>query len=157
MNRLLLGNGLLTSEGSFWLRQRWLSQPAFNRQRIAAYGPSMVACTERMLAGWRDGETRDLHADMMHLALAITAETLFGANVGGEAVTSPACQGRGDTAVLASCRRFKEQSGGMTPVWGGTDNGAPTLSPLPSPHFGHGGAGNSVGRGGREGIPGRAG
>jgi cytochrome P450 len=85
MNRLLLGNGLLTSEGTFWLRQRRLSQPAFNRQRIAAYVPAMVGCTERMLAGWHDGDTRDVHADMMHLALAITSETLFGAEVGSEA------------------------------------------------------------------------
>jgi cytochrome P450 len=85
MNRLVLGNGMLTSAGPFWLRQRRLAQPAFNRQRIAAYGPTMVGCTERMLAGWRDGETRDVHADMMHLTLAIAAETLFGADVGSEA------------------------------------------------------------------------
>jgi cytochrome P450 len=85
MNRLVLGKGLLTSDGPFWLRQRRLAQPAFNRQRIAAYGPAMVGCTERMLAGWHDGEARDVHADMMHLALHIAAETLFGADVGAEA------------------------------------------------------------------------
>ena len=38
MNRLMLGNGLLTSEGDFWLRQRRLIQPAFHRERIAGYG-----------------------------------------------------------------------------------------------------------------------
>ena len=43
MNRLLLGNGLLTSEGDFWLRQRRLIQPVFQRERIAGYGPDMVA------------------------------------------------------------------------------------------------------------------
>src|SRR5262245_47885215 len=64
LNRLLLGNGLLTSGGEFWLRQRRLAQPAFNRQRIAAYGDTMVGYTQRLLEGWRDGETRDLHTEM---------------------------------------------------------------------------------------------
>src|ERR1044072_7573934 len=41
--RRLLGNGLLTSEGDFWLRQRRLAQPAFHRDRIAAYADVMVA------------------------------------------------------------------------------------------------------------------
>lgn len=69
MNPILLGNGLLNSEGNFWLRQRRLIQPAFHRNRIAAYGDVMVGYTERLMAGWRDGETRDVHADMMHLTL----------------------------------------------------------------------------------------
>jgi cytochrome P450 len=83
--RPFLGNGLLTSEGDFWLRQRRLAQPAFQRQRSAGYGEAMVAYTERMLAGWRDGETRDLHADLMGLTLDIAARTLFGIDMTGEA------------------------------------------------------------------------
>jgi cytochrome P450 len=83
--RPFLGNGLLTSEGDFWLRQRRLAQPAFQRQRIAGYGETMVAYTERMLAGWHDGETRDLHADLMGLTLDIAARTLFGIDMTGEA------------------------------------------------------------------------
>ena len=43
--RPLLGNGLLTSEGDFWLRQRRLAQPAFHRERINAYAETMVAYT----------------------------------------------------------------------------------------------------------------
>src|SRR4051812_45005422 len=54
MTRLTLGNGLLTSEGDFWRRQRRLAQPAFHRDRVAAYADVMVAFTERMLAGWED-------------------------------------------------------------------------------------------------------
>src|SRR5438552_2632331 len=73
----VLGNGLITSEGDVWLRQRRLAQPAFHRDQIAAYGATMVAYAERMLADWRDGETRDLHADMMCLTLEIAAKTLF--------------------------------------------------------------------------------
>jgi len=76
-NRRLFGNGLLTSEGDFWRRQRRLSQPAFHRERIESYARVMVAYTERMLAGWRNGERRDVHRDMMRLTLEIVAKVLF--------------------------------------------------------------------------------
>ena len=79
--RAVLGNGLLTSEGSFWLRQRRLAAGAFQAERIAGYGPDMVSCGMRMLANWRDGESRDIHADMMQVTLDIVARTLFGADV----------------------------------------------------------------------------
>jgi cytochrome P450 len=78
MNRRLLGNGLLTSEGDFWLRQRRLIQPAFLRERVAGYGPDMVALADKMVASWRGGETRDIHADMTRLTLEIAAKTMFG-------------------------------------------------------------------------------
>ena len=54
--RSLLGDGLLLSEGDFWLRQRRLVQPAFHRQRVAAYGEVMTAYTARRLADWKDGQ-----------------------------------------------------------------------------------------------------
>jgi cytochrome P450 len=84
MNRLLLGNGLLTSEGDFWLRQRRLIQPVFQRERIVSYASDMVAFTQRQLASWRDGEVRDLHAEMRKLTLAIASKSLFGADVTGQ-------------------------------------------------------------------------
>jgi cytochrome P450 len=80
-----LGNGLLTSEGDFWVRQRRLAQPAFHREQIAAYGQIIVAYTERMLTTWQDGETRDIYRDMRRLTLEITARTLFDADVTGRA------------------------------------------------------------------------
>jgi cytochrome P450 len=85
MNRLLLGNGLLASEGGFWLRQRRLVQPAFTRERVAAYGAIMVDFAERMLQGWQPASVRDVHADMTQLTLEIIAKTLFDADVHGEA------------------------------------------------------------------------
>jgi cytochrome P450 len=80
LNPLVLGNGLLTSEGDFWLRQRRLIQPAFVRGRLAAYAPVMVAATERVLGEWQQGETRDVTTEMMRITLDIAARALFGAD-----------------------------------------------------------------------------
>jgi cytochrome P450 len=85
LNPVVLGSGLLTSEGDFWLRQRRLIQPAFLPSRIAVYAPAMVAATERLMNEWRSGEARDLHVEMKGLTLAIAAETLFGADATGNA------------------------------------------------------------------------
>ncbi len=85
INRALLGNGLLTSEGDFWLRQRRLAQPAFHRNRIAGYGEVMVAYTNRMLDRWQEGETRDILEEMMTLTMEIVAEVLFDADVAEDA------------------------------------------------------------------------
>src|ERR1700730_15423051 len=74
-NRQLFGNGLLTSEGDFWLRQRRLAQPAFHRGRVASYAATMVEYTERMLSGWGDGEERDAHQEMMRLTLQIVGKS----------------------------------------------------------------------------------
>jgi cytochrome P450 len=80
-NRHVFGEGLLTSEGEFWLRQRRLAQPAFHRARIASYAATMVEYTRRMLDGWRGGEERDAHQEMMRLTLQIVGKTLFDADV----------------------------------------------------------------------------
>lgn len=87
MTPLVLGKGLLTSEGDFWLRQRRLIQPAFSRQRIASYAPLMVEETEQILAEWQPGQQRDIFTEMMRLTLNIAAGTLFGADVRDEART----------------------------------------------------------------------
>ena len=81
----LLGEGLLTSEGEFHLRQRRLMQPAFHRQRVAAYAEAMTRYAAQTRERWRDGETLDVHAEMMRLTLAIVGKTLFGAEVEAEA------------------------------------------------------------------------
>lgn len=77
----LVGNGLLTSEGEEWRRQRRLSSPAFHRQRIAAYASTMIEFTERLTSSWREGETRDIHREMMRLTLEIVVRCLFKADV----------------------------------------------------------------------------
>jgi cytochrome P450 len=77
----LVGKGLLTSEGEEWKRQRRLSQPAFHRERVASYGQVMVDYSNRLTAKWKEGESRDVHPDMMRLTLEIVVQCLFGADV----------------------------------------------------------------------------
>lgn len=80
----LLGEGLLTSEREFHLRQRRMIQPAFHRQRVAGYAESMIEFSERLSGEWRGGEVRDIDKEMMRLTLWIVGKTLFSANVEDE-------------------------------------------------------------------------
>ncbi|HEX8352435.1 MAG TPA: cytochrome P450, partial [Pyrinomonadaceae bacterium] len=80
----LVGNGLVTSEGDFWRRQRRLAQPAFHRDRVEAYAETMVGFTEQALARWGDGQTLDAHDEMMLLTQRVVARTLFSADVSGD-------------------------------------------------------------------------
>ncbi len=75
--RQVLGHGLLTSEEPLHMRQRRLAQPAFLRERIAAYGEVIGAQTEAMTARWQSGSVTDLHPQMLELALRIVGKCLF--------------------------------------------------------------------------------
>src|SRR5258705_354256 len=75
--RRLFGQGLLTSEGEFWTRQRRLSQPAFHRDRIASYAGTIVEFTGKLIDSWQPGETRNIHEDMMRLTTQVVTRTLF--------------------------------------------------------------------------------
>ncbi len=83
--KVLLGEGLLTSEGEFHRRQRRLVQPAFHRDRLAGYASAMVECTARTRQQWTDGAQLDMSREMMRLTLAVVAKTLFSADVTSEA------------------------------------------------------------------------
>ena len=83
--RIVLGNGLLTSEGDFHLRQRRMLQPAFHRRRVASYAAVMVDEADRIDAVWREGEVRDVAADMSELALRVVSRALFGAELDDDA------------------------------------------------------------------------
>ena len=83
----LLGNGLLTSEGEHHLRQRRLVQPAFHRERLAAYADAVPRWCARIERGWADGAARDMHADMMRLTLGVAGECFFGVDVERDAET----------------------------------------------------------------------
>jgi cytochrome P450 len=83
--RVLLGEGLLTSEGQFHLRQRRMVQPAFHRDRLAGYAAIMSEYAARKREQWRAGETLDVADEMMRLTLAVVGKTLFSADVESEA------------------------------------------------------------------------
>lgn len=80
-SKVVLGEGLITSEGELHRRQRRLVQPAFHSQRLAGYATSMVRCAIDHAASWRGGETVDIHEEMMRLTLMIVGETLFSADL----------------------------------------------------------------------------
>ena len=73
----LVGQGLLTSEGDLWKRQRKLAAPALTRRQIEAYADWMVELTEQAIQGWSAGEEIELHHEMMALTLKIVVKTLF--------------------------------------------------------------------------------
>jgi cytochrome P450 len=81
----LLGEGLLTSEGDFHLRQRRLVQPAFYRERLMSYAHTMSECARTGAERWKEGETRDIADEMMRITLAIVGQTLFSRDVESEA------------------------------------------------------------------------
>ena len=82
----ILGNGLLVSEGEFWLRQRRIMQPAFHKKRISGFGERMVQAAEDLGDEWatRD-EPFDVSHDMMRITLRIVQETLLGTTASSDA------------------------------------------------------------------------
>ncbi|HZW55666.1 MAG TPA: cytochrome P450 [Nitrososphaerales archaeon] len=83
----VFGEGLLTSEGDFHHRQRRLVQPAFHQSRIESYASTMTSYTERMIGSWHDGQTLDIHKEMMKLTMSIVAKCLFDTDVESESET----------------------------------------------------------------------
>jgi cytochrome P450 len=83
----LLGNGLLTSEGAVHVRQRRLMQPAFHRDRIAAYASVMTEYAQRVEQRWTEGARLDVAKEMNRLTLGIVGKTLFDADVDAQAAT----------------------------------------------------------------------
>src|SRR5438552_6801206 len=83
-SKMLLGEGMITSEGAHHRAQRQVAQPAFHRQRIPEYADTMVGEAARIRDQWRDGEERNIAIDMMHLTLNVVAETLFATDLRDE-------------------------------------------------------------------------
>jgi cytochrome P450 len=105
--KFFLGEGLLTSEGDLWRRQRKLAQPAFHRQKLQRLFQVMADLTQEMIIeSWKASQvgTIDVAREMMRLTLNIAAKTLFSVDVRHEADTV----GKALTVVLreASKRIF---------------------------------------------------
>lgn len=86
--KVVLGEGLLTSEGERWRKQRKLSQPAFHRDRLDGFARSMARMTRDMLRRWNEEGNAapfDIHHEMMRLTFRIVGVTLFSSDVDGDA------------------------------------------------------------------------
>jgi cytochrome P450 len=79
--KILLGEGLITSDGEIHKRQRRIAAPAFHRQRIQNYGAMMVDRAVAMREEWQSGREIDIAAEMMRLTLQVVARTLFNTDV----------------------------------------------------------------------------
>ena len=79
--KILLGEGLITSDDPIHMRQRRIAAPAFHRQRIAGYAAQIVASAAATRDAWADGVEFDVAEAMMQLSLRIVARTLFDTEV----------------------------------------------------------------------------
>ncbi|MEO6802460.1 MAG: cytochrome P450, partial [Granulicella sp.] len=79
--KVLLGEGLITSDDPIHIRQRRIAAPAFHRQRIAAYAGQIVAIAAAQRDRWQPGQELDIAAASMELSLEIVARTLFDTEV----------------------------------------------------------------------------
>lgn len=100
----LFGEGILTSNGKLWQRQRRLASPPFAGRQLPAYDEDMVRLTRRMLDGWQAGQIIDIHPEMMGLTLRIAAKTLFESDVEQDVVDMDRALG---DLIIEVERRFK--------------------------------------------------
>ncbi len=82
----LIGEGLVSSEGEFWRRQRRLMQPAFHRSRTAGFAEVMVETATEVMNQWHTfatrGEPLDISKEMIRITQQVIARTMFSTDVG---------------------------------------------------------------------------
>lgn len=98
------GNGLVVSEGDFWLKQRRTIQPIFHHDRLNTYTSVIVEKTQDAIASWRPGQHVDMSQEMTKLTLRVISKILFGLDVKEEA------QELGDAVTILSKVLLKEFS-----------------------------------------------
>jgi len=128
MNRvkLLLGNGLFTSEGAFWQRQRRLMQPPFTPRGVTQFGEPMVSLIQRTLDRWespaRAGAVLDIGQEMMTLTMGVIAETMLSIDItrndvsGNPVARNAAEAGRAFAYMLEFVSRQSSVAFGL-PLW----------------------------------------
>ena len=110
--RPVLGNGLITSEGQFWRRQRKLAQPAFHHKSLIGFADTMTRLSLELADEWADAPRGiDAHAAMMNLTLRIVGHTLMSTEFGGEA----SAIGKALTTVLGYVGKSEAQL--ILPKW----------------------------------------
>jgi cytochrome P450 len=80
--KILLGKGLMTSEGDFWKRQRYMMQPSFHRRVVTEFARIIEAANDEFLARWEalagHGEPINITDEMSELTLSIVLRSIFG-------------------------------------------------------------------------------
>lgn len=101
--KYLLGNGLLTSDGDFWLKQRRLIQPLFHKQRLQGFVQKIANCTTDMMKGWEATGLNNInfYREMNQVTLDIVGRTLLSTDLKGDFATV----NKALTAVLESVNR----------------------------------------------------
>lgn len=86
MIKPVMGEGIATSEGAAWLRQRRLLQPFFSRRRLADLVPAMRSAVEEMLLRWerKEGEVVDVAAELSGLLQTLIFRSIFGSDLAPE-------------------------------------------------------------------------
>lgn len=83
--KILLGNGIMTSEGDFWRKQRLMMQPMFHRRIITEFAQIIAAANDRFIARWESqaarGESVNVTDDMSELTLDIVLRAVFGTDL----------------------------------------------------------------------------
>jgi cytochrome P450 len=83
--KILLGNGIMTSEGAFWRRQRRMMQPSFHRRVIDQFSTLIGEVNERYAQRWAEksarGEPVNVSSDTSELTLEIVLKSIFGADL----------------------------------------------------------------------------
>lgn len=108
----IFGEGLLTSDKDFHMRQRRLIQPAFKKSHIIDYGQDMINITNEYLSTWKDGEERIITNDMMNITLGIICKTMFNMDFkkGYQIIGKPL-----ETALTLAVKRMRSLK--RMPLW----------------------------------------
>jgi cytochrome P450 len=81
----MVGEGLFTARGDLWKRQRRLMAPLFHPPKIVRFADDMVACTDRAIDEWKDGDKRSLLRETTRVTMSVAGKTLFQADTFSEA------------------------------------------------------------------------
>ena len=83
--RILLGTGIIASEGDFWRRQRYMMQPSFHRKVLTRFAEVIAAANERRMQRWVElaarGELINVTDETSEMTLEIVLETIFGSDI----------------------------------------------------------------------------
>jgi cytochrome P450 len=79
--RIALGNGVLTSEGPFWGRQRRLMAPTYSPRGVTRFAEIMTGVAQEVEERWKPGQPLAINQEMMILAMSVISNAVFGLDI----------------------------------------------------------------------------